>query len=266
MVHQINIDFAKLEGIVAISVRRASIFMGIAANAGRIDPPISHVLDDKAQFKFIADDAPLAARREMVDAFNTWVIANGLREMIESFSIFLGECFLIRHLIAEQEFPDAVAKKRFERLGVEDQLASLSGDLPIDERFFTMFGSLNQARNCLAHRRGVIGVADVPTPGLPFVLRWRTRTITLEDGRDVAQLLVAGEEIKVEAGENIRSEEVERTKTYAIGEAIILSRHELSEICLGITIATAAIRLRLYEFAKERGVQDAPQPDAEPAT
>jgi hypothetical protein len=263
---ELRADFDQLREIVALGVRRASIFMGIGANAAGLDPPLSHVLDDKAQFVVVPQEVSAKVSSEFLREFENWVVANGLRDLVETFSIFLAETYAMHFLfekgqVLAEDFERA--KRRFEFKGVEQQLAAMNQLLALDGRFLSMYSSLNQARNCMAHRRGIVGLVDVPARNQPFVFTWRTRAMFLEDGRDVSVLLQCGEEVHVEAGQKIVNSEVERSKNFALGEPIRLSRHELNEICFGVTIAMENVRSGLIEFARSKGHKIIEKPAAE---
>ncbi|CAN5139140.1 hypothetical protein BH10PSE9_BH10PSE9_02500 [soil metagenome] len=262
---QVRLDFDRLREIARLGVRRATVFMGIGTNAARIEPPIRHALDDKAQLTVVPPAVSPEIQKMFVAEFESWVIANGFRDLVETFSVFLTGAYAAYDLFEKGKTTRDEHRRvvsRFERLGIEDQMRRLTELLALDGRFLAMFASLNQARNCLAHRQGVVGMADTPASGQPFDLVWRTRTMMLEDGRDVSALLREGEEVLVEGGQKISFVEVERTKRFRIGEVLRLSRHELSEICFGVTVATEYVTQGLVAFGKSKGlvIEQTPPP------
>jgi len=253
---KVKVDFDELREIVALGVRRASIFMGIGTNAARIDPPISHVLNDQASLTFVDSNFTEENSREFVQEFECWIIANGFRELVETFSHFLSTVYGIYYFFEHTETTMGdinKANRQFEYKGIEDQMDILTGLLNLDGRFSPMFASLNQARNCMAHRRGVVGLKDISEPDQPFVLLWRTKTAVLEDehGTDIFRNI--GDGIRVEKGRRISIVEVERSKNFDMGEPIRLSRLDLSEICFGVTIAMEYVRTCLIEFGRCEG-------------
>lgn len=253
----VSLNFDDIREIATRGVRRATVFMGIGTNAARNDPPISHVLDDKAQFVVVPPEISAESQRAFLSEFENWIIASGFRELIETFSVFLLELYMA-HFLLERGRVDrkeyAMAKNKFERKNVWTQSSLLTNALGLDGRFSTMFESLNTARNCLAHRRGVVGPIDILGNDQTFNLRWRTRTVISEDGREISTLLNKGETPRIEKGKKIVFAEVERTKSFHIGESIGLNRHELNEICLGFTIATEVFIMPVINRAKAEGI------------
>ena len=182
----VHIDFAKLQEIAALGIRRASIFMGIATNAARIDPPVSHVLDDKTQFIVVPSEISEASRKLLIEEFESWNIGNAFREIVETFSLFLSEAYGIIHIVDTNSLASLErAKKRFSfKGGVSDHLQIVCDMAGVENRFGPMFIAMNQARNCIAHRRGIVGIEDIQGPDEPFNFCWRTRSVVLEGGRD----------------------------------------------------------------------------------
>jgi hypothetical protein len=243
--------------IALMGIRRASVFMGVGVNAAKIDPALSHALDDRTQFVVLPPSALEDDKRRIVTEFESWVIANGLRDMVEAFSLFLNEVFALQNLMEHSPI-DGLAQSRavsrFSRKGIEDQAEILTRRLGLDGRFAAMLGSLNRVRNILAHRMGHVGFEDVPTPDQPFSLIWRTRAMVFRsDGTDISLLLQADRTVKTERDEIIDLKEVERSKAFSLGEKVRITRHELNEICFGMTIATEAYLQGLIEFARSKG-------------
>ena len=100
------------------------------------------------------------------NAFEHWIIANGLRELVESFGLFLdgihGMCRMIRTVNGELAEAEVRA---FERKGIEAKLKVLKERFCIGTKRDRYFGSISQARNCITHRQGVIGPEDLRGKG-----------------------------------------------------------------------------------------------------
>jgi hypothetical protein len=253
---EVQIDFDKLREVVAFGVRRATVFMGLASNAAAIDPPISHVLSDRSQFQTVPVDVAPEVRAAFLQEFERWVIANAFRELAETFSLFLTEVHTVyvafdRGTITVGDLQKI--EKAFSFKGLNDQFLTLSSLLRIDPVFASMIKSVNQARNCMAHRRGIVGQQDVDEPAWTFTFHWRTFALTTPDGKDLSQLLNLG--LPAETGENqaILVGPVNRSKTFAIGEPIHFARYELNEICFGMTLAMERVRADLIEFGRSKG-------------
>lgn len=112
--------------------------------------------------------------------FQRWAAAAVLRDLMESFSIFLAEVYegIIQ---ANPKVTYSVSFAKFERCGIEEQLDILSQNFGIDQRWVTTLVGFNRMRNCLAHRQGKVGVRDC-TDGDDLVVSWLVSNITLTDG------------------------------------------------------------------------------------
>ncbi|RWC41960.1 MAG: hypothetical protein EOS28_18375 [Mesorhizobium sp.] len=252
---KMTINFDQLREIGNLGVRRAAVFMGIGTNAAQLDPPVSHVLDGGMQFKVVPDDLPIGPRKAYAEEFARWVVANGFRELAETFSVFLHEVYsaalvLDREKMNVVEHRKAVAK--FSRQGVSEQLTIASTMLEIAAPFAATFETMNQARNCMAHRRGVVGVEDTDSEG-SFTLKWRAFALTLGDGRDLTSLLAAGQTVDVQGGQTISLGMVDREKSFSFGEQISLTQHELQEFCIAVTVAAECVTAGLAKLAEKKG-------------
>ncbi|MER9461968.1 hypothetical protein NKI80_18880 [Mesorhizobium sp. M0387] len=250
---QLNLD--NVREIANLGVRRAAVFMGIGLNASQTDPPISHVLGGGMQFAVVPDDQPAEQQKAFVEEFGRWVIANGFRELTETFSVFLCEVFggaLLLHQdqIAFSDYQRDL--RRFSRLGVSEQLKKAFEKLAIDAPFSVMFETMNDARNCMAHRRGVVSTAD--TDGAEtFVLRWRGLALTLANGLDIVPWLISGEGFHTKDGGLLSLGMVDREKAFAVGEPITLTRYDLQEFCLAVQVAAAVVADGLQNLAIQKG-------------
>lgn len=269
----VKVNFDALSEIANLGVRRAAVFMGIGINASQMDPPIPHVLDGAMQFTVVPENLPVDQRKINAEEFARWVIANGFRELAETFSVFLNDVYyaglvLEREKITVDEHQKALSK--FSRQGVADQLMIASELLAIDVPFCATFETMNQARNCMAHRRGIVGQKDVDETG-SFTFKWRALALTLEDGKDLSLLLAAGAPVEIKGGQALSIRMVDREKKFALGEQILLSRHELQEFCLAVQIAAEVVMKGLADLAERKGKMpakaeaEAPSTEAEPS-
>ena len=106
-------------------------------------------------------------------AFANWIVACGLRELMEEFTHSLEESRRILAAwslgsgeIRSQDWNDRMVDQaqRFHRLGFPDKIAFLADQyqvsLPPEKEKDLL--SLNQARNCTVHRQSVVGLQDLP--------------------------------------------------------------------------------------------------------
>ncbi|CCV09591.1 hypothetical protein MESS2_p80009 [Mesorhizobium metallidurans STM 2683] len=192
----------------------------------------------------VPQDVTVETSQAFVRDFESWTITNGFRDLVETFSVFLVAVFSIAYILERgtvlKEDHDKAIRK-FDRGGVEAQLAALTKTLGLDGRVFTDVCVLEQRAELHGTSPGHRESGRHGPLEEPFVLRWRTRSLMLEDGRDATLALYRDEPLYVEKGEAILYAEVERTTVLASGSKIRLSRHDRSEICYGVIIATECV-------------------------
>lgn len=257
---EVQVNWDELREISNVWIRRASVFMGIGANAARIQPPISHVLDDRAQFHFTTQTPTEKEAKLFVSEFDVWVVANGLRELVEGHSTFLdavyGRVVLLK--VGRIKFEELQKLERdFERKSVSEKRERVTEELGIDDPFADMFQSMNQCRNCLAHRNGVVGWKDVDA-NRQMDVRWRTLGFSV--GGERIDLNRGDREFHVKEGGELTGGPIDVSRTFALGEQIRLTRHDLGEICMGFHMAGETILSAMAALAATKGLL--PRPDA----
>ncbi|RWM26877.1 hypothetical protein [Mesorhizobium sp.] len=261
-----SVNFDALREIANLGVRRAAVFMGIGINASQADPPISHVLEGGMQFTVVPENMPVSQKRANAEEFARWVIANGFRELAETFSVFLHQVYSAALVLDREQMPVLEHRRAlalFSRKGVSEQLAIASALLDIEAPFSATFESMNQARNCMAHRQGVVGAEDTRDSD-SFTLKWRALALTLEDGQDLSLLLAADQPVELKGGQALSLGMVDREKKFAIGEQIFLSRHDLQEFCMAVSVAAEVVATGLAKRAEKKG-RLPPMTEAQPA-
>jgi hypothetical protein len=90
--------------------------------------------------------------------------------------------------------------------------------------------TLNAARNCLAHRQGIVGPEDFnDTEHRRLRVAWRRLDIVAGTGEDQRILELPA---LVEAGETVGIRVTETIKSFALGERVTFTRHEFLEIAM----------------------------------
>ncbi|MER9776553.1 hypothetical protein [Mesorhizobium sp. M0220] len=256
---QFKIDFTKLKGIAELGVKRASVFMGLGTNAAMVSPPISHVLADNVQFHFVPSDPSDEMKLHYLEEFERWTIGNCLRDLADNFSMFLTEAFFIYHLLQTMtysELEDLGAKRAFEKLNVSAQYKRLTPDLCLDPGLGEMFETFRRARNCLSHRMGNVTAEDAPEGELR--IRWCMigASVVSDDGQS---LLMDNDTMGTEQSFVVRNALIKvgmhwKERAFPLGTVIRLSRHDLSEMCMGVTLVTEHVMQKLIEYTRAKGV------------
>jgi hypothetical protein len=268
----VKINFLKIREPADIGIRRSSIFLGLATNAAAAVPPLSHVLDDRVQYRFVPNEVSPETAAHFREEFNCWVIGNALRELIDAFSLFLIGCRPVLHLMETKNFDQEELMKveaSIEARNISQQYDEVKKLLGLDTSYLEMFETFRLARNCLAHRRGIVAAnRDVNTDHETFKLRWCFIGMFLQtDGTE--QLIDAdniGEGIHVEKGGTIVARLAWKEKEFAVGSQIRLSRHDLAEICMGVQLAITHVMQKMREFGSAQGIPESDNESARAAT
>jgi len=240
--------------------------MGISANVAKIDPPISHVLDDHFRTVIVPDNVDDETKRHFIDEFQKSIIANGLRELVETYSLYLTEVHAVTVLAHRaQNVPlEEKTGRPFDRDGVGTQLERLHAIFGEEFKLTKMFESLVTARNCMTHNRGVVRQEDCAPGTDHFELTWRKaigRFKSLADGRALAELeagtakgigTTLGEESVLELGFR------DHTVTFPVGGPIEIGRQDLAQICQGVIAATDLVGEALVSHLRKLGVPQTP--------
>lgn len=259
--NQITIDFDKLKEIALRGIRRTAVFLGLGVNAARDENFKDYQLTGIALLRLVPDKVEDAVVTEFKDSFEKWVISNGLRELIETFAVFLDKvhqvCLLAathKKLISEEDantFGPA-----FEWKGLEDKLKILRERFGIQSDKEKYFASINQARNCITHRRGKVGPEDLRA-NPSFKLAWWAFDVYAETARGKKINLmppIPKEGVYLDQGDTVKMKINEREKEYRLGIVISLSPNEVNEICFLVNLATDDMTKGAIQYAQEIGI------------
>ena len=125
-----NIGFGKILAVALKGVRRATVFLGLGLNAA-LDPEFNkYQLTKIAKIQLLPPDVDAQTITHFKDEFKTWIVGNGLRELIETFSVFLErvhEACLVIHNHLERVSPKDLSEQQasFVRQGLPRKLQFL---------------------------------------------------------------------------------------------------------------------------------------------
>jgi hypothetical protein len=194
-----------------------------------------------AHFSFAAISA--ASSRDLHIEFQAWAAVTVLRDLVEAFSIFLMEAY--REAVSSSSRRTfAVTAEQFERRGIEDQLSILSTSFAIDPIWTSRLTGYNRARNCLAHRAGLVDQRDA-TDDDELVVRWLAPSAELTAGEPTPHVAVEGPFASLVRGEHVsggaaRIALEDREKRALIGTKLSFKPDEILEICSTFQLASAA--------------------------
>ena len=262
MAKHIHINFDNVLEIVQKGVRRASIFMGFGVNAALDGNFKSYQLSHITHIQLVPENVAEETLRHFKEEFQIWIEAAGLRELTETFAIYLDavhEICTVMDSVRTKKVLDGIEQKKalFNRKSFREKLGFLAEKFNVRPNHPDFLISLTRARNCLTHRLGVVGVKDL-NGGNELLVRW--------SGIDYFAVTPTGERHDLNAipeggiplpnGANVMVEFVERSRAFKIGTKVALSTRELAEICWYFNLEAQKIVETARAFAKSLGIPE----------
>lgn len=208
---------------------------------------------------------------ETREYWQTWVLTGGFRDVAETLSETLEEAQKILALwfllppnsetngatisltkVEEMEREN----QRFHKRGLPDKLKWLAEhfDFAFPDDMQAELVSINAARNCLVHRAGIVGDADLDKGQSTFTLRWRSLKPYVKDGSGERPLKLPFQTSKTE--ETLLILKVENaTKEFQINTKLHLSADEFAGIAWTQLAASQWAAQRLEEIGRSRGFE-----------
>jgi hypothetical protein len=204
-------------------------------------------------------------RETFHERYQEWILSAGFRDAIESLGAFLesaNRVLSIWDLMKKQDANSPVtvgdwksvfldSGNRFHRLGLPDKIESLCGNrgfnVPLDLKMQVL--SINIARNCCVHRKGVVSDRDSNTAdGLR--VEWRRMKVFLED-EDGERDLVLGQRVEKGSVVAVRFENEE--KLFGIGESLAFTVEQISGIIWCLFIFGSTVVEEIGKFGEVNG-------------
>ena len=239
-------------GFLQSALQRSRDLVAFGLHAAAHAEPVDLKMPDSFGQVFPAMNQALTVA-EAREEFRNWVLANGLRDCVEAIGPMLewvrkfcflwtrpgtatptsGEQFGLSASLSGEEWNTHIVQgaKKFDRLPLPDKLSHLESTYSWTRpKFSDHVLSLNAARNCLAHRDGVVGLADLKDPGdKELTVRWCTLQFSVSDGSG-ERIAKVGD--RVNAGETITPIIADTQKKFALGEHITFGVNEYVEFTL----------------------------------
>lgn len=270
--NSITVDLDQIKEIALKGIRRATVFLGLGVNAARDKTFTQYELPEN-NIKFIPEKVSTEEVLSFKENFEKWIIWNCLRELIENFAIFLDAIHQSCLWIATNKgriTPKDANKlgPDFEQKGVEGKLKQLRTRFDIVTKNENYFATINQARNCITHRKGRIGPEDLKESD-SFRATWRSFEIFVQtpNGKEISLKRPIPETgIYFKDGGMISLKFLERLKHFKLGEVIEFTPVDINEICFLVNETANEIVVSMVTYAKDLGIKVAEhvnQPDAE---
>ena len=256
-----EINFKQILEIAQIGVRRASVFMGFGVNAALDYDFTNYHLTHLTGLQLVPDDVPAETLSNFKKEFKTWIEGNGFRELVESFLSFLDRVHEAAYMIksAGKSIKVSELQKRqaiYEKQGLPSKLNLLRSEFGITPKHPEYIKSLNKARNCLTHRRGVVGVEDL-ADGKHCIVKWLGADLFIETSNGERHLVEDCIKNKKSFPEDtmVMMQMVEREKKFDLGSPMSLTTRELAEVCWFFQREAASTIEATVEYARSSGIE-----------
>jgi len=203
--------------------------------------------------------------------FTNWILINGFRDSTESIGAFLESAYKVvcfwklsgkrneKGQVVGEDWNEFVVDRprRFHRLGLPDKIKKLEelGPIVIDQDMTDIVLSINQARNCLVHRLGIVSKRDFNREdGLE--VKWRVLRLKGEhEGKD---FVIEGP-THVEAGTQISVQNQNLSRVFNLNEAISFSTGEFNDLSWTLFAFGNSIKASLENYGYEFGHLERPK-------
>jgi hypothetical protein len=235
--------------------------MGFGVNSAR-DPNFKNYdLTDETHIRII----PFTENENMISTYKSeyerWIIANGFREIIEIFSIFLEEIHTACLTLAWNtgKYTSAECDKmreNFRTAGLPNKF------MVLEQRFYTISNdkhhilSINKARNCLTHRNGIVGKNDIDDSGELKITWVDIEILIVPKGKSpISSTNIRKGGILTPEGGHIESHNVTRELVFKKGDYLKFTPRQISEICLFVNSAAIQICNSSVEYSRRIGIE-----------
>ena len=254
---EVNINLDLVWEPAAVGLRRASTFSGLGTNAAR-DPNLTDFhLPGLLKLSFFKEDASKLG--EVKEQFERWILSNAFREVLESFAISLDRSYEVLLFVESVRKHQEVSRKRFNSFhyaGLEGKLERLNTEFGVHAKVADYLAPLSKARNCLAHRMGVVGIADCTEPGILKVRYRRIETLFLPEKGGPEQIVPAdsADSFVTEGAGHIAIRFKEAETEFPLGARLVLEPIDVKYIFWTVNQSGIELKQALLEKLREMGV------------
>lgn len=254
---KVTIDFEKIHLTAVKGINRSAVFLGLGVNAADDDKLLEYRLVKDTNFQLLPHPVSVDTLNNWKKEFRIWVVGCGFREFVDHFCVFLDRIHRACRVIDRSD--TARENEKFERLGLKEKISALDSEFGVKCNFGNQLSSLYGIRNCFVHRLGRVGEIDLKREN-PFELRFmRFDSVFTTDSGDESTIQDLFDPnsptfVAPEDGE-IGVKWVERKYSYNVGDWIMLSPKDLTEILFFTKLCAKAFTKSAIEFAQERGIK-----------
>lgn len=259
MAKSLHVDLDRVKEIALIGVRRAAMFMGLGVNAAANPAVTSYQLDGFYQIRLLPENLAAEALEKAKQHFRSWIIGNGLTELLHNYSLFLDEVYAVGLLFKTGGKGELIAANEARvsefrnRTSIASKLRQIFQDIALESSFRQNFYGFTKARNALIHANGRVlrehcddgqNSLSVAWPGFDMVGRY-------PDGREFELT----PNLRVEADAEILIRVVDRRRVFDLGQVLRFEPIDIAEICFMVVRDVDAFIPDLIAIARDQGIQ-----------
>lgn len=263
----INADAARHHLTETLRLTLQHIVLGLQAIESCPDGKIE--LDDV--FFSWEFNEPAVSTSQSREQFKVWLLGVGLRDGIESLSVFIDEirffAGLIKRTLGEglrvaragsaatvlTDFREQEIGK-YARLGLPNKIDNLFAEFGIKVPLADAILSLQKARNCLTHRRGIVGAEDAGSEDGVLCVRFVAHQIVRTDSS--GNVHVAERDTLIPAGESVGVRSIEREKIFPINQRVTFTTQEFQYLIYTLWAAGSLLIDELIKYAEANSLLD----------
>ncbi|MEI9996790.1 MAG: hypothetical protein WDM91_19480 [Rhizomicrobium sp.] len=246
------IDLDRIYREVLAEVHRAFVFMRLGHRGVSLWHFDETELPGSLRILVVPEPMPEHVLKEYNEQYVSWILGNGLRDLVEAFAHFLDQIY-DSGLTLAPSVDQAKRMKKFERVSLGAKVKILKDEFQVEGIYARHFESFVSARNALAHGSGVVRQKHC-TDGDELVITWLglDPSLLASDGnRYEANKLPAGAQFV----EPLRHERPVRERRWRVGERIRLTAMDLAEITYMASHEAIDVCDALSEYALKQGIR-----------
>jgi len=137
-------------------------------------------------------------------------------------------------------FSSLLPSKKFERLGISDQLKVLEAQFAVFPEWRERLEGYNHLRNCLSHRGGIVGDQDL-ADGKSLIVKWISASVSFEQDEVPTSAMATVIQFELQSGSAKAKPALhDKVKKFPQGHMVVVEPRELLEILQTMHIAAAA--------------------------
>jgi hypothetical protein len=263
---QIQVNLSGLPDRMQRVLQAAINFVAIGLNSAPSITTDSFAIPDiQTQHEFGSNNPWTADQAKQ--AWTTWILRNGFRDVAEAISGTLEEvqkvlsCWHVAELqkargsLLGKDVHTLVVQRgqRFHKHSLPQKIEFLEKNysFTLDSDLLEQINTFRIARNCLAHRGGVITKVDANVDGA-LEVRWTALVVlVVSDGKEVE----LNPPHTVEPDSSLAIGKRTKSKRLAIGQQVDFTPLEFAQMCWTCFVFAQSCADRLKDYGTERGVQ-----------